>query len=774
MLDYRSTEERFEYSDRLNTVYADVVKRMRTNRFREYTLTGTPPDGKEPFIDVFLETEGEPFPTRIAKAIVRSWMVTEVPIHPGDVLIGFPRPERIVREHFSYGIQDHRHMFDWCDIYKNRRDELEPILDKLCPQFVPLNWNHIGERAEELFPSVDGKDIYHDVVEHGLWWVGGYQGHTVPNYDILVTRGIGGVHKRVCERLAEETEQKKIEMLTACKIILEGMRDWILMQADAAEKKAEEGGEWAESLRTVAENCRSVAFDAPKTYYQACQLVWFYSLWDWVDCVGRIDQFMYPFFEKALKEDRQFCEDCTAALMLKFLEHGIHNMTLGGCDTKTGKDATNELSFMYLQIARTNHETHPRISLRIDEDTDPALMSLCVKMWSEGMSDPTVASDATIIPAFVNNYGVELKDARNYTLLGCQELEIPGKSNFGCEDGLINLAKILEITMNDGYNRFNSEYRAGLPTGHITDYETFEDFYGAYMSQVAYFTKHFVDLCNRGQEMRAANYAKLVKTPFTEACIERGLNLDDGGAVYNYGCVETCGSSCVADSLTAVKKLVFDEKKISKETLEAAIAANFKGYEDVRVMLMKDAPKFGNDNDEADEMAARVLRDFWSEIKKYKSVRGDVFTGACSLLSNGIYMGGETWATPDGRYHGMPFGNSIGPVPGRDSSGLTAMLSSVAKLPLDLGVGGTTCNVLVPTDHTKTPELREKTAALMKAFLLSGGQLAQITTASVEDMKDAQIHPEDHQNLIVRVGGFSINFIELDSEHQNEIISRYA
>jgi len=191
-------------------------------------------------------------------------------------------------------------------------------------------------------------------------------------------------------------------------------------------------------------------------------------------------------------------------------------------------------------------------------------------------------------------------------------------------------------------------------------------------------------------------------------------------------------------------------------------------------MLMKDAPKFGNDNDEADEMAARVLRDFWSEIKKYKSVRGGEFTGACSLLSNGIYMGGATWATPDGRYHGMPFGNSIGPVPGRDSSGLTAMLSSVAKLPLDLGVGGTTCNVLVPTDHTKTPELRAKTEALMKAFLLSGGQLAQITTASVEDMKDAQVHPENHQNLIVRVGGFSINFIELDTEHQNEIISRYA
>ncbi|MBQ2729354.1 MAG: hypothetical protein IJF69_01115 [Clostridia bacterium] len=774
MKNYKSTEEKFEYSERLNTVYEDMLKRLRTNRFREDTLTGTPPDGKEPFIDVFLETRGEPFPTRIAKAIVRSWMESEIPIYEGDILIGTQRPERIVREHFSFGIQEHRHMFDWCDKYKNRREELEPVLDELHSEFVPLDWDHLGDLAHELFPPVDGRDVYNQVVTPGLWWVGGFQGHTVPNYKILVTQGIGGVHKRVCDRLAGETEQKKIEMLTACKIILEGLRDWILMHADKAEEKAKEGGKWADSLLKIAENCRAVAFDAPENYYQACQLVWFYSLWDWVDCLGRFDQFLYPFFEKSLGEDRQFTEDLTAALMLKFLEHGIHNMTLGGCDPETGKDATNELSYLVLQIARRNHETHPRITLRIGEDTDPALLALGVKMWSEGMSDPTVSADATVIPAFVENYGVDLYDARNYSLLGCQELEIPGKSNFGCEDGSLNLAKILEMTLNDGYTRFDDTYRVGLPTGHITDYDSFEDFYAAYNSQVKFFTERFIALCNKGQEMRAANYAKLVKTPFTEACIEKGLNLDDGGAVYNYGCVETVGSSVVADSLTAIKKLVFEGKKISKETLEAAIAANFEGYEDVQVMLLREAPKFGNDNDEADEMANRVLKDFWSEIKKYKSVRGGEFSGACSLLSGGIHYGWQTWATPDGRFKGMPFGNSIGPVPGRDKSGLTAMLSSVSKLPLDYGVGGTTCNVTIPTDHMKNEEMRAKIEALMKAFLLSGGQLAQITTANVEELKDAKIHPENHGNLIVRVGGFSINFIELDSSHQDEIISRYA
>lgn len=773
MIDYRSCEEKFEYSPRLFGVYEDMLKRLRTNRFREGTWTGSKPDGKTPFLDVFKETSGEPYAIRIAKAIVRSWMVSEIPVFEGDLLIGFQRPERPLHEHFSFGIQPEMHIFDWCDAYKGR-DDLKKEIEDMIPELIPLGWDHLGEEAMRLFPPVDGVDVYHEAVEPGLWWVGGYQGHTVPDYSILMKEGIGGVHTRVMERLAEEKEEKKIEMLNACRIILEGMRDWILLQADAAEKRAAEGGKWAESLTRIAENCRRIAFDPPRDYYGACQLCWFYSLWDWVDCLGRVDMFLYPFFKKSLEEDRQWTEDVTAALMLKFLEHGIHNITLGGCDPETQEDVTNSLSFLILQIARRNHETHPRISLRIGDNTDSALLRLGVQMWSEGMSDPTVASDNTIIPAFINNYGVPPEDARNYTLLGCQELEIPGKSNFGCEDGMMNLAKILEFTLNDGYQRNNPSHRVGLPTGHITDYNTFEELWDAYARQVAFFTEPFVKLCNKGQEMRAANYAKLVKTPFTSACIERGLNLDDGGAVYNYGCVETAGSSVVADSLTAIKKLVFDEKKISKETLEAAISANFEGYEDVRRMLLYDAPKFGNDDDEADEMARRVLHCFWSEIKKYKSVRGGEFSGACSLLSGGIHMGGATWATPDGRFAEMPFGNSIGPVPGRDKNGLTAMLSSVAKLPLDLGVGGTTCNVLIPRDHMKTPEMREKICALMKAFLKSGGQLAQITTASVEDLKDAKIHPEDHGDLIVRVGGYSISFVELDSAQQDEIISRYA
>ena len=191
-------------------------------------------------------------------------------------------------------------------------------------------------------------------------------------------------------------------------------------------------------------------------------------------------------------------------------------------------------------------------------------------------------------------------------------------------------------------------------------------------------------------------------------------------------------------------------------------------------MLLNQAPKFGNDNEEADAMAVRVLNTFWDEIAKYNSVRGDVYTGACSLLTSGIGYGRSMGAMPDGRFAGEPLGNTMGPRPGADKEGVTAMLASVAKLPLYKGVGGTTLNVILSAKMLATPEMRENIAAAVKVFMNNGGNMAQITTANLEDLLDAKEHPERHGNLIVRVGGYSCQFVLLDPETQDEIISRYT
>jgi formate C-acetyltransferase len=249
--------------------------------------------------------------------------------------------------------------------------------------------------------------------------------------------------------------------------------------------------------------------------------------------------------------------------------------------------------------------------------------------------------------------------------------------------------------------------------------------------------------------------------------------MDGGGAIYNYGVCETAGSAAVADCFAAIEKLVFIDKKLTLAEIEEAIASNFEGHEDVRQMLLS-APKFGNDDDFADKWHVRILEFFWGELSKHRSVRGGAMLGACSLLELGVAYGHSIWALPDGRRKGEPLGNSIGPRPGNDKNGVTAMLKSVTKLPLHLGLGGTTLNVLLPQIENKTEEQREKTLALIRTYLENGGQMAQITTANLDDLLDAQIHPEDHENLIVRVGGLSAKFVKISKHSQNEVITRFG
>ncbi len=737
----------FIFEGRNAEVREQVLARLKSRDEREDGHTGLPNDGREPFLDAFESRPDEDYIICLAHGIVDSWMVSEPFITKGEYFIGYPRPNRPIYEHFSNGIIG--------DFESSERAV------RLKPRMRPLTREYINQKGVEMM----GAEAFYTA--DWLWWVGGYQGHTVPSYDKLFSLGIGGTLKQIdyYDSITPAGNVKKKNFYKACRIIMEGMSAWFIKYADAARKEAEATDLWwREELLEIAATCERVSTAAPATLREAGQLMWGFCLWDWVDCIGRFDQYMYPFYD-GTAEHKQMIAD----LVMKFWEHGVHNLVIGGVKPD-GTDGTNDISYLILQIIRANHGVHPRVSARIHENTPAELLDLIVTNWSEGMSDPAIASDKNIIEGLVS-YGVSLEDARNYTLLGCQEIEIPGKSNFGCEDGSINLAMILQYTLNHGRDPLHNG-QVGLDLGGLCDYKTFDELWKAYTTQVEYITRYYLALCNLGVDIRVANVSKLVKSCMTEACVERGLDLDDGGSVYNYGCIETGGHGAVGDSLYAMKKLVYDEKKISLETLDAALKANFEGYEEVRQMLLA-VPKYGNDDDGADEMASRVLEHFWTEIGKYNSRRGQPFTGACSLLGGGNSMGQAIGALPDGRRAGEPLGNTIGPRTGSDKSGLTAMLSSVAKMPLKLGVGGTTCNVLIPKDTLATPQARSKVAALMKTFMLMGGQLAQITTASLDDMLDAQEHPEDHENLIVRVGGFSSRFIDCQRDTQDEIIKRY-
>ncbi len=770
MAKYTMLDEHLIFSDRIEAIKADIKTRLRPRDTREGTMIDPISTGcRNPFADVFEENPNAPYVIALANSIVRSWLDTPCLIYKDEAVVGITRPSYPIMEHFSWGI---RHE-DWVlnrDGYPATEKER---IDKLRKRMEPRDHEYIYSFGKAML----GAEEFGVLSEEGMFWAGGYQGHTIPNYVTLLENGLDGVLEKInyWANINAETQEQK-DFYEANRIIVRGMSAHLQKYADYAAElyETETDEKQKQYYKQISENCAYVAHNKPKTLYQAVQLMWCLSLWDWVDCLGRVDQYLLPFYNYSLEHgDVISVEESIASIIFKVWENGAHNITLSGCKPEDGSDATNDLSFLILQVLRNIHDTHPRICVRIRKDVQKELMDLIVRIWSEGMSDPSIISDTLVIPA-LERIKVPTHDARDFATLGCQEIEIPGKSNTGCEDGSFNVAKVLEIAMRGGKATNTKDYQIGPVTKSFVECETFEEFFESFATQLEFFTKVHTFLCSRGQEVRAANHAKLVKGAFTDGVLESGKNHDDGGPIYGHGVIETAGIAAVADSFTAVKKLVYDEKKISREDLMHMLEVDFEGYEKERQMLLNAAPKFGNDDDVADSMAARVLNLYWDEIAKYKSVRGGVYTGACSLLEAGIGYGKGTGALPDGRHKGEPLGNTMGPRPGADKNGVTAMLASVSKLPLHKGVGGTTLNVILTTKMLETDAQRANIAAVIKHYMASGGQMAQITTANLEDLIDAKAHPERHGNLIVRVGGYSIQFVQLDGETQDEIISRYS
>ena len=768
---YSMIEEKLPFSDRLELVHQNVLTRLYNRNFREFTKTSPAPmEGKNPFADVFEEMEEAPYVICLANAIVHSWLTTPVMIFPNEAIVGITRPEYPLLEHFSWGIT-----YNGTEKKQENGYSAEETarIERLRPRWEPSNLEYMHRYGREQL----GAEKYEALCRENMFWAGSYQGHTIPNYTTLLSHGLDEM-LNVIDFWAEKnkTNQDAVDFYEANRIIVRGMSSFLQQYANRANELylKETNPTQKQYYLEIAENCAYVAHKKPVTLYQAVQLAWILSLWDWVDCLGRVDQFFLPYYQYSCKYgDVISVEDSIASLMFKIWENGAHNVTVSGCNPIDGSDATNDLSFLFLQVLRNIHDTHPRMAVRIREDIDSRLLALIIKIWSEGMSDPAIISDKAVIPA-LQRIGIPIQDARDYATLGCQEIEVPGKSNTGCEDGGFNVAKALEVALRGGKATHTPNYQLGPKTKSLLECDSFEDVFASFSTQLAYFTQIHTALCSKGQQVRSFNHSKLVKGVFTDGVLESGRNHDDGGPIYGHGVIETAGVAAAADSLTAIKKLVFEEGKISKQVLFDALENDFNGYEKERLMLLNDAPKFGNDDEDADQMMVRVLNQYWDEIAKYKSIRGGVYTGACSLLTAGISLGASTGALPDGRHSGEPLGNSMGPRPGADHSGVTAMLSSVAKLPLHKGVGGTTLNVILTTKMLSTPEFRSDIGALIKTFMNSGGQMAQITTANLEDLVDAKLHPERHGDLIVRVGGYSTQFVLCDTKTQDEIISRYA
>ena len=580
------------------------------------------------------------------------------------------------------------------------------------------------------------------------------------DYDKLLRLGIGG--------LKDEIEACRKTMPESC----DGFYRGCLIALDALSDVARRYAEEARSLgnETLAAALMRIATEAPETFLEAIQLVWLYSLISGVLNYGRMDDDLGDFLVRDLEANR-----ITEAEVLEILcclwrlvderKTVFHGRILIGGRGRKNEAAANRFAMLAMEASRIVAEAEPQLSLRFYEGQDPTLLQKALDVIGEGKVYPMLYNDDVNIPSVESAFGVPYAEAEQYCFFGCGEYVIRKKS-IGSPNGIINLLKALEVTLYNGHDMLYDQPR-GLKTGAFADFATFEDFYAAYRKQLAY----YIGILARQQAFEYAYCAKvgsfLYISMLMDDCLARGKSLLNGGVQYLGGTLETYGNTNTANSLYAIKTLVFAQRRIAPETLLDALKADFVGYEAERKLLLE-AEKYGNDQDGVDALAVDLHEFVCNTVREQRVGLHSYLVVIINNEANTV-LGRFTGASADGRRAREPMANANNPAGGTDRNGLTAMLNSLVKLKTDIHAGAV-------QNMTFSPELfndnRPILEALLKTYFRNGGQQCMINVLRRGDLLDAIEHPERHQSLLVRVGGFSARFVTLSPDVQREIASR--
>ncbi len=547
-----------------------------------------------------------------------------------------------------------------------------------------------------------------------------------------------------------------------------------------------------------------VPYGPAETFFEAVQSLWLTHLVLQIESnghslsYGRMDQYLSPFYEADLAEGRITEDGATQLLTNLWLKtYTINkirswshtrfsagsplyqNVTVAG-QTADGRDAVCPMTHQILKSVAQCHLPQPNLTVRYHKGLSDEFMQECVEVVRLGFGMPAFNSDEVIIPSFIEK-GVSREDACNYSAIGCVEVAVPGKWGYRCTGmSFLNFPKSLMIALNDGVD-LESGVRVCLGVGHFRDMTCFAEVEAAWDKIIREFTRHSVIIDSCCDTVLEKDTADILCSALCDDCIERGLNLKEGGAVYDFISDLQVGIANLADSLAAIKKLVFDEKRICPGELWEALQSNFEGPggEEIRSMLMDDAPKYGNDDDEVDCLIRRAYDVYLEELSKYHNTRygrgpiGGVYYGGTSSISANVPQGAGTPATPDGRKAGQPLAEGCSPAHAMDRNGPTAVFKSVSKLPTKKITGGVLLNQKLTPQMLSTPENRHKLILLLRTFFnrLNGFHV-QYNVVSRETLLDAQARPELHRDLIVRVAGYSAFFNGLSRQTQDDIIER--
>ena len=661
---------------------------------------------------------------------------------------------------------------------------------------------NVFQRTKEIMVESYGVDI--GLMQRcglGTEYTPGGFGSVTPDFAQVLNKGLNGIIAEIQDEKSkldtkEPESLDKWNFYTAAALCLNGMINLAHRYASLAEEMArgEQQPERKQELEKIAEVCRRVPALPARNFHEALQSVWFISLGVWLEAPfvlncppGRFTQYMYSFYQKDRDEGKLTEGEAIELLQFLFIKlnslaqvlppHGFAwsqsrlglHLCLGGL-TADGEDATNDLDWLVLEAQRQVQLPEPLVDLLYHDKLSQDFLLKCVDLIKTGIGQPAVHNVTKGVERHLYHQHMPLEEARNFSILGCVQSWIAGYS-LGCWEGAFNIAKMVELALNNGKDPLTG-IQLGPETGEAESFQSYDEFYEAVVKQIKYFLP-----LQRETGCTAWKIERDFPIPFgsavTNDCIKRGKDAMDGGARYDQGNGMTfVGGIDAANSLAAIKNLVFEDKKITMKQLKEALEADFEGGEDVWQMC-RNAPKYGNDDDYVDSIAKQLYQVCYDEHQKFPDFLGRHSKPEAYSVTTHFATGRFTGALAYGRKARTPLTDaSVSASPGTDTNGPTALVRSAAKVIDTVKWGGNHLNMKFHPAVLRTVEGAKKLLSLIKTYFDLGGYHVQFNCVSSETLKKAQLHPEEYRNLIVRVAGFSAFFIHLDREVQDEIIKR--
>lgn len=620
------------------------------------------------------------------------------------------------------------------------------------------------------------------------------QGHICPNVKEWLELGPAGVIAKAEKNLVGANASQQ-EFYRCVILVMQGVQKFMQRYADLLEEKADSYPKYTASMRELAKICQNLQNRPAQSFHEALQSTWFLFVVLHMESnassfsPGRLDQILYPYYLKDLAEkkmDDDQALEMIECLWLKFNEivylrnknsakyfAGFpigFNVAVGGQD-ENGNDASNALSHLLIQAQEDIGLPQPNLSVRLFEHTDQALLTHAVKCVSKGSGMPQFFNDKAIVSPLMD-LGISKQDALNYAIVGCVELTTHG-NNLGWSDAaMFNMNKVLELTLNHGKCLLTGK-QMGPDLGSLSTYASFSDLEAAYQKMMDYFIEKMIPCCEGVEKA----HIDCLPTPFLSAviddCMDKGMDVTAGGAHYNLSGIQMIQVANLADSLAAIKELVYDKKKVDASHLEKALQNNFVGDEVLRQMLLHRVPKYGNDVAWVDELGAKWALYFREQLRKYKNYRNGPYHTGMYTVSAHVPMGQNVGASADGRFAQDPLADGgLSAVYGRDIQGPTAVLKSVSKMDNSCTTNGGLLNMKFLPDFFKTEAGITKFCNFLRAFVDLEVPHIQFNVVSKENLLDAQKHPDQYRSLTVRVAGYTAYFTELAGDLQNEIIAR--